>query len=139
MIDFNFEGVEFNFDIVKHSDWIANTILSEDKTEGEIVYVFCNDEYLLDLNKRFLDHDTLTDIITFDNSIGNLLSADIFISSERVKENAEEFGVSFDEELRRVLVHGVLHLCGYKDKTEADQDIMTAKENQKMLLFHVEQ
>ncbi|WP_430410966.1 rRNA maturation RNase YbeY [Kordia sp.] len=119
--------------------WISNVINSEDKREGDINYIFCDDAYLHKLNVEFLNHDTLTDIISFDNSVGNELHGDIFISVERVADNAKDFKVSFEEELKRVMVHGVLHYCGYKDKTEADQDIMTEKENEKLKMFHVEQ
>lgn len=139
MIEFNSQEVAFDFDEQIHLDWLSKVILSENKTEGEIIYLFCTDEYLLDLNQRFLNHDTLTDIITFDNTMGNLVSADICISVERVKENAVDFNVSFEEELRRVLVHGVLHICGYKDKSAEEAEIMRTKENEKMALFHVEQ
>lgn len=139
MIEFNQEEVALNFDELSHSKWLSKVIESENKIEGDISYLFCSDEYLLDLNQRFLEHDTFTDIITFDNTLGNLVSADVCISIERVKENADEYGVSFDEELRRVLVHGVLHICGYKDKTDDEAVLMRLKENEKMLLFHVEQ
>ncbi len=138
MIVFNFNEVGFDFNEDEHRSWLQKVIISENKSEGEINYIFCNDDYLLDLNKQFLDHDTLTDIITFDNTLGSLLGADIFISTERVADNAKDFKVSFDEELRRVLVHGVLHLCGYKDKSDSDQELMTNKENEKMHMFHVE-
>ncbi|TYP76902.1 rRNA maturation RNase YbeY [Aquimarina intermedia] len=120
-------------------NWLKNVAVTEKKTIDEITYIICDDEYLLDINKKFLDHDTYTDIITFDNSIGKILSADIFISQERVIENAIIFGCSVEEEMRRVLVHGVLHLCGYTDKTDDEQALMTAKENEKLALFHVEQ
>ena len=139
MIEFNSENIELNFDEQTHSTWLSEVIISENKTEGEISYLFCNDDYLLELNKQFLDHDTLTDIITFDNTMGSLVSADICISTERVKDNAADYGVSFDDELRRVLVHGVLHICGYKDKSVEDAALMRSKENEKMALFHVEQ
>lgn len=138
MIDFHFEEVDFSFYKDQHTKWISEVITSEGKEEGEINYIFCDDNYLLALNKKFLNHDTLTDIITFDNSLGNLLSADIFISSERVADNAIDFKVTFEEELRRVLAHGVLHLCGYKDKSNKEQELMTAKENEKLKMFHVE-
>ncbi|PHK27105.1 rRNA maturation factor, partial [Nostoc linckia z16] len=110
-----------------------------DKTEGEVNYIFCDDEYLLQKNIEFLDHDTLTDIISFDYTMGNLISGDIFISIERVADNAKDFNVPFEEELRRVMAHGILHYCGYKDKSEQDETIMREKEEEKMLLFHVEQ
>ena len=119
--------------------WISSVILSEKKTEGEISYIFCDDEYLLKINQDFLNHDTYTDIISFDNSLGNQLNGDIFISVERVKENAVEFNVSEDEEMRRVIIHGILHFCGYKDKNKEDEKLMRSKENEKLLLFHVEQ
>ena len=139
MIEFNFQDVVFDFDEEAHISWLSKTIISEEKTEGDISYLFCTDEYLLKVNQEFLDHDTYTDIITFDNSIGNIVGADICISTERVKENALEFDVSFEDELRRVLVHGVLHICGYKDKTDSEAALMRSKENEKMATFHVEQ
>ncbi|WP_103069080.1 rRNA maturation RNase YbeY [Aquimarina sediminis] len=121
------------------SSWINRVILSEEKSEGEINFIICNDEYLLKINQDFLKHDTYTDIISFDNTIGNKLSGDIFISIERVKENALKYEVNFDEEIRRVLVHGVLHFCGYKDKTKEEEIKMRMKEDEKLALFHVEQ
>jgi rRNA maturation RNase YbeY len=139
MISFNYET---NFELAneaQYEEWIAEVIESEDKTEGEINYIFCDDAYLLEKNIEFLDHDTLTDIISFDYTMGNLISGDIFISIERVKENAVEYNVLFEEELRRVMAHGVLHYCGYKDKTEEDEQVMRVKEDEKMKLFHVEQ
>jgi rRNA maturation RNase YbeY len=139
MISFNYES-DF---ILEHesvfSDWLSNVIESENKNEGEINYIFCDDKYLLELNQQYLNHDTLTDIISFDYSIGNELHGDIFISIERVLENAEEFKVSFEEELKRVMVHGILHYCGYKDKSESDELIMRGKEEEKMKMFHVKQ
>jgi len=106
MIEFNYEEIAFDFDEEGHSSWLSKVIVSENKTEGDISYLFCNDDYLLDLNQKFLDHDTLTDIITFDNTMGNTVGADVCISIDRVKDNAKDFEVSFEEELRRVLVHG---------------------------------
>ena len=139
MISFNYE-TEFELTNEKQiSDWLNKVIISENKKEGDINYIFCDDEYLVEINQQYLDHDTLTDIISFDYSVGNELHGDIFISVERVRENAEEFNVSFVEELQRVLVHGVLHYCGYKDKSEADELIMRNKEDEKIKLFHVEQ
>jgi rRNA maturation RNase YbeY len=138
MISFNYEN-EFelpNEDQI--ATWISHVILSENKKEGEINYIFCDDEYLLNLNEQYLDHDTLTDIISFDYSIGNEIHGDIFISTERVLENAVDFKVTFEEELQRVLVHGVLHYCGYKDKSEADEQLMRSKEDEKIKMFHVE-
>ena len=139
MISFNYE-MDFELqDEARYEAWITEVIESEGKTEGEINYIFCDDEYLLQKNIEFLEHDTLTDIISFDYTMGNLLSGDIFISVERVRENAAEYGVVFDEELRRVMTHGVLHYCGYGDKTEGDSQAMRSKEEEKMKLFHVEQ
>ena len=123
----------------RYAKWIEQVIASENMKLEEINYIFCDDEYLLKLNIEFLNHDTYTDIISFNNNVGTILEGDIFISTERVKENAETFGVIFEEELRRVLSHGILHLCGYNDKTEEDFLIMRDKEEEKMKLFHVEQ
>jgi rRNA maturation RNase YbeY len=137
MISFNYE-IDFLLDNEEaYESWLSKVILSEEKKEGEIIYIFCDDEYLLQINQQYLNHDTLTDIISFDYSIGNELHGDIFISIERVRENALDFAVSFEEELRRVLVHGVLHYCGYKDKSEQDELLMRSKEEEKMQLFHV--
>jgi rRNA maturation RNase YbeY len=137
MISFNYE-IDFNLENeIEYSSWISNVIISESKNEGEINYVFCDDDYLLELNQEYLRHDTLTDIISFDYSIGNELHGDVFISLERVRENADEFNVSFLEELKRVMAHGILHYCGYKDKNKKDEFIMRQKEEEKMAMFHV--
>jgi probable rRNA maturation factor len=138
MISFNYE-TDFELDNEsQYEDWISRIIESEGFDEGEINYIFCDDEYLHKINVEYLDHDTLTDIISFDYTVGNLIQGDIFVSIERVRENADDFKVSFDEELRRVLSHGVLHYCGYKDKSEKDEALMRAKEEEKMQMFHVE-
>ena len=121
-----------------YSDWIKAVFVSEGKRFEEINYIFCDDEYLLKINKEYLNHDYYTDIITFDNSVSSLIMSDIYISVERVKENASHYVVDFMDELRRVMIHGVLHLCGYKDKTTEEQELMTVKENEKLLMFHVE-
>ncbi len=139
MISFNYE-LDFKLeDETAYSDWLSKVISSEIKNEGEINYIFCGDDYLLEINQQYLDHDTLTDIISFDYSIGNELHGDIFISIERVRENATDFNVAFEDELKRVLVHGVLHYCGYKDKSEEDETLMRQKEEEKMKMFHVKQ
>jgi len=139
MIDFNYEN-EYNLDNEEAvANWLSAVILSEGKKEGEINYIFCDDEYLHKINLEYLNHDTLTDVISFDYTMGNEISGDIFISVERVQDNATDFNVSFDEELRRVMVHGVLHYCGYKDKGDKDELLMRSKENEKLALFHVEQ
>ncbi|TXE08439.1 rRNA maturation RNase YbeY [Gelidibacter salicanalis] len=129
MISFNYE-TEFQLENeLALSDWIAGAITNEGFTKGEINYIFCDDAYLLELNIQFLEHDTLTDIISFDYTMGKQINGDVYISIERVKENAEEFQVSFDDELHRVMIHGVLHYCGYKDKTEEEEAQMRSKEN----------
>ena len=94
---------------------------------------------MVEINQQYLNHNTLTDIISFDYSVGNELHGDIFISTQRVIENAAEFDVTFEEELKRVMVHGVLHYCGYKDKSAKDEKEMRLKEDEKMKMFHVEQ
>ena len=139
MINFNYE-TDFELDNeTAFADWLSEVIVSENKKEGEINYIFCDDDYLHKINVEYLDHDTLTDIISFDYCIGNELHGDIFVSVERVKDNAQDFDVPFEEELKRVLVHGILHYCGYKDKSEADEELMRKKEEEKIALFHVEQ
>jgi probable rRNA maturation factor len=129
MISFNYET---NFKLENEDcfeKWIQKIILNHNREEGEINYIFCDDAYLLKLNIEFLQHDTLTDIISFDNSLGSLVGGDIFISTERVAENANDFKVSFLEELQRVMIHGVLHYIGFSDKTPESQKEMTAQEN----------
>lgn len=135
MISFNYETDFLLNNEVALSDWISSVILAEGCTEEEINYIFCDDEYLHKLNVEFLNHDTLTDIISFDYSIGKNIQGDIFISIERVRDNAKDFGVDFYEELRRVMVHGVLHYCGYKDKSEEEVKLMRHKENQYLERF----
>lgn len=138
MISFNYE-TDFELEnVAQYEDWISRIIESEGFDEGEINYIFCDDEYLHKINVEYLDHDTLTDIISFDYTVGNLVQGDIFISIERVQDNANDFNVSFDEELKRVLSHGVLHYCGYKDKSPEDEALMRSKEEEKMKMFHVE-
>ena len=139
MISFNYE-TEFSLDNEEViALWLSRVIASESKKEGEINYIFCDDEYLHKTNVEYLSHDTLTDVISFDYSVGNEINGDCFISVERVKDNAVDFNVTFDDEIKRVLAHGILHYCGYKDKTETDEAIMRQKEDDKIALFHVEQ
>ncbi|WP_353169799.1 rRNA maturation RNase YbeY [Flavobacterium sp.] len=138
MISFNYESDFILEQEPVYSSWIENIILSENKTLGEISYIFCDDAYLHNINMQYLNHDTLTDIISFDYTEGDIISGDIFISIERVKDNAIDFNVSFEEELKRVLAHGILHYCGYKDKTDTNVALMRAKEEEKIKLFHVE-
>lgn len=134
MISFNYEtGFQLQNEL-QLSEWIAAVIIAEGFKEGEINYIFCDDEYLHKLNLEFLQHDTLTDIISFDYSLGKLINGDIYISIDRVKDNAKDFNVEFLSELNRVMIHGILHYCGYKDKTEADEKEMRSKEN-----YYIEQ
>lgn len=138
MISFNYES-DFNLEQEDvYASWIETIIESENKILGEISYIFCDDDYLHTINMQYLNHDTLTDIISFDYTEGDIISGDIFVSIERVIDNAKDFNVPFDEELKRVLAHGVLHYCGYKDKSDADALVMRSKEEEKIKLFHVE-
>jgi len=122
-----------------YKGWLTKIISSENKKEGELNYIFCDDDYLHEMNVKYLNHDDYTDIISFENSVGNILHGDIFISTERVRENAQKFSIEFDEELLRVMAHGLLHFCGYKDKSEEEAALMRKKENEKIKMFHVEQ
>jgi rRNA maturation RNase YbeY len=130
MISFHTEELTFLLpEKLKHKQWLKTVAAAEGKKIGELNYVFCTDEYLLKINQDYLQHDTLTDIVTFDNSeSANLIEGDIFISFERVVENGAKLNTS-DSELQRVMVHGLLHLCGYKDKAKADKSLMTEKED----------
>ena len=129
-IRFFSEDISFKIDLPrKKSQWIKEVARREKKTIKEINYIFCSDEYLLQLNQGFLNHKTLTDIITFDNSEGkNGLEGEIYISIERVQENAIKFNNEFEDELHRVMIHGVLHLIGYKDKKPSEKALMRKKE-----------
>ena len=109
--------------------WIKNVISEENKELGEVNYIFCDDKYLLEKNIKYLDHDTLTDIITFNYCEGDIISSDIMISIERVMENSSIFENSFSEELNRVMIHGILHLIGYNDKTDGEKEIIRKKED----------
>ena len=129
MISFNYE-TDFELPYEQEfTTWISKVIKSESHKEGEINYIFCDDSYLLAINVKYLNHDTLTDIISFDYSIGKELHGDIYISVERVRDNAKDFEVQFIEELKRVMVHGILHYCGYKDKSKDDKSVMRSKED----------
>ncbi len=116
--------------------WIKQVISIEEKRVGDISFIFCSDEYLLEVNRKYLNHDYFTDIITFDNVEGSLISGDIFVSVDRVKENSVEFATSFDNEIHRIIIHGVLHLLGYKDKVKKDKHLMTQKEDLYLKLFN---
>ncbi len=129
MISFNSET---NFSIVNDYEvmlWVSNCLLEEKKKEGEINYIFCDDDYLVKKNIKYLNHNTLTDIISFDYTMGDLISGDVFISTERVLENAKDFNVVFEDELHRVMIHGILHFCGYQDKKNEEKRIMRSKED----------
>lgn len=128
-IEFYFEDIEpisFQEDFLKNQ--IENLVINEKYQLGELTIVYCSDEFLLEMNKQYLDHDYYTDIITFDYVEKNVISGDLFISIDRVNENAENYGISQLKELYRVVLHGVLHLVGYKDKTEEEQEEMTKME-----------
>ncbi|MDC0341582.1 rRNA maturation RNase YbeY [Flavobacteriaceae bacterium] len=130
MIEF-YSETDFKIEDTKAlSHWISEIILHENHELGDLTYVFCDDAYLHKLNLQFLNHDTLTDIISFDNSLGKQIHGEIYISVERVRENAGTYQVAFLEELHRVIIHGVLHFCGYKDKTKKQQETMSCKENE---------
>ncbi|MBR4918993.1 MAG: rRNA maturation RNase YbeY [Bacteroidales bacterium] len=118
-----------------HKQWLKEIIRRENRVPGDIIYFFCDDEYLHSQNVQFLQHDTLTDIITFDDGVGDFVQGNIMISYDRVKDNARAFQVSEQEELLRVVAHGVLHLCEYKDKTEAEAQQMRQKEAEALMLF----
>ena len=122
----------------KYSDWLKDIVDNHNFILGELQYIFVDDEYLLTINQQFLNHDTYTDIITFEYSIGNTISGDVFISIERVKENADQYNHVFKDELLRVMAHGALHLLGYKDKEKDDVVVMRQKEDECIKLFHVE-
>ena len=129
MITFNYETEFVVEQETQLENWIEKVVSDKDFELGEVNYIFCDDEYLLKLNVEFLQHDTLTDIISFDNSLGKLINGDIFISIERVKENAKEYNVTFEEELHRVMIHGILHYMGLKDKSADEKMIMRKEEN----------
>lgn len=138
LIIFNSEEIDFSLlNQQQISNWITETIVAEGQFLGEISYIFCNDIYLHKINLEYLQHDTYTDIITFDYSEKNIISSDIFVSVERVKENSDEFDNTFVDELHRVLIHGILHLLGYKDKTPQEVKIMRAKEDYYLTLLSV--
>jgi rRNA maturation RNase YbeY len=129
-ISFNNQSIPFKLkNKAKLKLWVKSVVEKEKHTLGTINYVFCDDSELLEINLKHLNHNTFTDIITFDYTEGLKINSDIFISINRVEENAKKFKVSFEEELHRVMIHGVLHLCGYKDKSKSDTELMRKKEN----------
>ena len=135
MISFDFVCESGFKPSVNHKIWLQQVIRKEGKVPGDIAYIFCDDDYMLERNVAFLNHDTYTDIITFDECVGNIVAGSILISLDRVGENAEAFGKSFENEFLRVLVHGTLHLCGYKDKTEEEAKTMRQKEDESLALL----
>ena len=111
------------------NSWIKDVLAREDFELGDLSFVFCSDDFLHKMNLEYLEHDTLTDIITFDYREGKLISGEVYISTDRVEENAKEFSMSFRDELHRVMIHGVLHICGYNDSTDAEKEVMRTKED----------
>ena len=129
MIEFYSENdFELNHQVAV-AQWIMTIIEANGFELGDITYIFCDDDYLHKLNVQFLQHDTLTDIITFDNSLGSQIHAEIYISTERVTENAKQFNTSFVDELHRVMIHGILHCCGLKDKSDQEAQAMRTAED----------
>lgn len=127
-----FDSEDISFELNGQDEvqsWIQEAVTEEGKVVGEISYIFCSDKYLHKMNVEHLQHDTLTDIITFNYCEEDVISSDIFISVDRVKENADLFGVDFSIELSRVMIHGVLHLLGYDDKTDEQKEVMRSKED----------
>lgn len=137
MVSFFSEDIDFKVvNPLKTKKWIKNASISEGYELSQLNYVFCSDEYLLEINKEYLDHDYFTDIITFDNSEEDKqLEGDIYISVDRVRENAATFHTDFDTEMRRVLIHGLLHLAGHEDSSESLKTAMRAKEDEYLRLF----
>lgn len=129
MIHFFFENIDEQPLDEQLKNWLEKIILSEGKKLGDINYIFCDDEYLLKVNQDYLQHDYYTDIITFDYVKGKTISGDIFVSIERIEDNATTLSKDFDSEFHRVLAHGILHLCGYKDKSPEEEQIMREKED----------
>lgn len=139
MINYHYE-TEFDLENIKeYTSWINTIVVSEDVHLGDLSYIFCSDEYLIKLNQKYLGHDTYTDIVTFNYSEEDVISGEIYISVDRVKENAVKFKEDFNKELRRVMAHGVLHLLGYNDKSKNEKEEMRTKEDEKINMFHVEQ
>ncbi len=136
-ITFHKEEIEFALPAEeKITAWLLDIVKKENKTITQLTYIFCSDEYLLGINKEYLNHDYYTDIITFPYKQGHEIESDIFISVDRVRENAVEFDTTFESELLRVIAHGLLHMAGYSDKTEGDQDKMTEMENQSLVMWN---
>jgi probable rRNA maturation factor len=135
-IQFHFEDTEFELQHpARLRQWMEQVIARESCRLQSVSFIFCSDDYLHDLNVQYLEHDTLTDVITFPYLKPPHIEGDIFISADRIRDNAGDFGVTFEQELHRVMIHGILHLCGYSDKTEADKAAMTQKEDEALALL----
>lgn len=136
-ISFSSANIDFELDdTIKVKSWISDTIKAQNKRVGAIGYLFCDDAYLIDVNRQYLNHDTYTDIITFDYVGDDVISGDILISVERVEENAKLFNVTFDHELHRVIIHGILHLLGQGDKTNEEAAEMRRKEESALVFWN---
>lgn len=135
MINF-FSENNFQFNKSDQTNKLLKLLLNEEGYElGDLNYIFCNDDYLLNINKQYLNHDYYTDIISFDNTVNKIVYGDIYISTDRVKDNSLTFNTTFENELARIIIHGLLHLCGYKDKSQNDKQIMTQKEDYYLALL----
>lgn len=139
MIEYAYEAGNELVDSKKYTKWLKKVVTEEGATVGAICYIFTSDEKVREINKEYLDHDYYTDIITFNYNSADTISGDIFISVERVADNAKHYMVTYEEELRRVMIHGVLHLLGYNDATEQEKATMRRLEEEKLQMFHVEQ
>ena len=138
MITFQTEGVEMPcIDQEKITAWIKEVAATYGKKVGEIAYMFCSDEHILKVNREFLQHDYYTDVITFDYCHGRVLSGDIVLSLDTVRTNSEQFNTPYETELHRVIIHGILHLCGINDKGPGEREIMEGEENKALALLHV--
>ncbi|MFA6873319.1 MAG: rRNA maturation RNase YbeY [Bacteroidaceae bacterium] len=136
MISYQAEGTTFpSIKRRNTSAWIKSIAAIYAKKVGDIAYIFCNDDRILEVNREYLKHDYFTDIITFDYTEGNVISGDLFISLDTVQTNAKQFGSSYEQELNRVIIHGILHLCGINDKAPGEREIMEAAENNALALL----
>lgn len=134
-IIFDTEGVEMpSLDEIKINEWISKVVSSHDRKLGELAYIFCSDEKILEVNNEYLQHDYYTDIITFDYDEGDIINGDLVISLDTVRTNAELFNKTYEEELYRVIIHGILHLCGINDKGPGEREIMEAAENKALAM-----
>ena len=135
MISYQTDGVKMpSIKRRENSAWVKAVAAAHGKKVGEVAYIFCNDEKILEVNREYLQHDYYTDIITFDYTEGDVISGDLFISLDTVRTNAEQVGASYDEELHRVIIHGILHLCGINDKGPGEREIMEAEENRALAM-----